>query len=97
MQLIDTENSIIQLNESKDLGLTSNKSILSNNRFNLRTRDLSKPKYTNDELDKAIFDKNLPLSDIRKNEQELDRNRIEIVVKSSPRIVVSGNLVRNGE
>ena len=95
--MIDTENSIIQLNESKDLGLTSNKSILSNNRFTSRTRDLSKPKYTNDELDKAIFDENLPPSDIRKNEQELGFNRMELVVKSSPRIVVSGNLVRTGE
>ena len=98
--MMETENSILHLNESKDIGLRSNKSILSNNpsnnRFTTRARDLSKPKYTNDELDKAIFDEKAPPSDIRKDEREIRRSRLEEVIRS-PRIVVSGDLVRNDE
>ena len=70
---MDTEGSIVQLNESRDLGLKSQKSILSNNRFSSRTRDLSKPKYTNEEIEQALFDNKLihPRSDVRKNENQL--------------------------
>ena len=66
---METEGSIVKLNEaSNELGMTSQKSTLSNNRFTSRTRDISKPKYTNEQLDNALFDeKMLPFSDVRKN------------------------------
>jgi len=73
---MDTDGSTILqgLNESKDLGLNSQRSVLSNNRFNSRKRELSKPKYTNAEIDGAILDNKLvaaPRSDVRKTETQL--------------------------
>ena len=71
---MDTDGSIMQLNEASTNELAmvnSRRSTVSNKRLTSRgTRDLSRPKYTNEELDSAIFeDKIKPYSsEIRKYE-----------------------------
>ena len=94
---MDSDGSIMQLNEASTNELAivnSRRSTVSNRRFTSRTRDLSKPKYTNDELDSAIYDDKIKpySSEMRKNEEQIGGVQQEEEGASSP-IIVAGDLM----
>ena len=96
---MDTDGSIMQLNEASTNELAmvnSRRSTVSHRRLTSRTRDLSKPKYTNDELDSAIYDDKIKpySSEMRKSEGQHGGIQQYEEGANSP-IIVAADLMRS--